>query len=115
MNENIVIVATARTAVGPFGGSLGPLTVPAPGATALRTHLIDSRQGRMSRSAHFQARSRAGRRMGDWPLVDTTIVGGFRYAFNQFHSSVTNENLARPCGFNREALTTFAATPQQQA
>lgn len=121
MIENIVIVSAARTAVGPFGGSLGPFDKMR-GSGLKPVHLtmqvaacgdaqviIDGGRGGMSRSAHVQARSRDGQRMGNWPLVDTTIVGGFRDAFNRIHRGVTDENIAKHDGFSRAELDTDGA------
>ena len=121
MIENIVNVAAARTAVDPFGGSPGPtdkmrrgglkpvhlaMQVAAGGDAQV---IIDGGRGGMNRSAHVQPRSRDGQRMGHWPLVDTTIVGGFRDVFNRIHRGVTDENIAKHDGFSREELDTDGA------
>ena len=125
MSENIVIVASARTAVGPIGGSLGPLDK-VRGSRLKPVHLaiqvaacedaqiiFDSGRGGW-RSAHFQSRSRDGQRMGKWPLLDTTIVGVFRDAFNRNHRGVTDETFAKYDGFSRQELDIDSAASQEK-
>jgi acetyl-CoA C-acetyltransferase len=77
--------------------------------------VIAGGQESMSQSCHALPRSREGRRMGDWKLVDTMIVDGLWDAFNQCHMGNTAENIARQYGFSRAAQDAFAAGSQQKA
>ena len=72
-------------------------------------------QENMSMAPHALVGSREGRRMGDWPLVDTMIRDGLWDAFNDCHMGNTAENVAEQFGVSREDQDAFAAGSQQKS
>jgi acetyl-CoA C-acetyltransferase len=72
-------------------------------------------QENMSMAPHALVGSRDGRRMGDWPLVDTMIRDGLWDAFNDVHMGNTAENVSEQFGVSREDQDAFAAASQQKA
>jgi acetyl-CoA C-acetyltransferase len=72
-------------------------------------------QENMSMAPHALVGSRDGRRMGDWPLVDTMIRDGLWDAFNDCHMGTTAENVSDQFGVSREEQDAFAAASQQKA
>jgi len=77
--------------------------------------IIAGGQENMSLSPHVLPRSRDGKRMGNWELVDSMIVDGLWDAFNQYHMGVTAENIARNYKLDRSLQDQFAAASQQKA
>jgi acetyl-CoA C-acetyltransferase len=76
--------------------------------------VIAGGQESMSQSAHVVPGSRDGKRMGDWPMIDSMIVDGLWDAFHQCHMGVTAENIAKKYAFARELQDAFAADSQQK-
>ena len=76
--------------------------------------VIAGGQENMSLSPHVLPKSREGRRMGNWELVDTMIQDGLWCAFNNCHMGITAENIADQYGFTRAEQDLFAATSQQR-
>lgn len=76
--------------------------------------VIAGGQESMSQSAHVVPGSRDGKRMGDWPMIDSMIVDGLWDAFNHCHMGVTAENIAKKYDFARELQDAFAADSQQK-
>jgi acetyl-CoA C-acetyltransferase len=72
-------------------------------------------QENMSMAPHALVGSREGRRMGDWPLVDTMIRDGLWDAFNDVHMGNTAENVSEQFGVSREDQDAFAAASQQKS
>ena len=72
-------------------------------------------QENMSMAPHALVGSRDGRRMGDWPLVDTMIRDGLWDAFNDCHMGTTAENVSDQFAVSREDQDAFAAASQQKA
>ncbi len=72
-------------------------------------------QENMSMAPHALVGSREGRRMGDWPLVDTMIRDGLWDAFNDVHMGNTAENVSKQFGVSREDQDAFAAASQQKS
>jgi acetyl-CoA C-acetyltransferase len=68
----------------------------------------------MSLSPHVLPRSRDGKRMGNWEMVDTMIQDGLWCAFNDCHMGITAENIAAKYEFSRAEQDLFAATSQQR-
>ena len=187
MNQEIVIVAATRTAIGSFGGSLAKVPAHKLGAQVIRS-LLDSTsvdkdqidevilgqvltagsgqnparqaaiaaglayetpsmtinkvcgsglkavqlafqaiacgdadiviaggQENMSLSGHVLPRSREGKKMGPWEMVDTMVVDGLWCVFNDYHMGVTAENIATKFEFTRKAQDQFALESQQKA
>ena len=187
MNQEIVIVAATRTAIGSFGGSLAKVPAHKLGAQVIKT-LLDSTsvdkdqidevilgqvltagsgqnparqaaiaaglayetpsmtinkvcgsglkavqlafqaiacgdadiviaggQENMSLSGHVLPRSREGKKMGPWEMVDTMVVDGLWCVFNDYHMGVTAENIATKFEFTRKAQDQFALESQQKA
>ena len=77
--------------------------------------VIAGGQENMSMSPHLLPKSRDGKRLGDWKLVDTMIVDGLWDAFNNYHMGTTAENIARKYELAREEQDAFAAASQQKA
>jgi acetyl-CoA C-acetyltransferase len=76
--------------------------------------LIAGGQENMSLSPHVLPKSRDGKRMGNWELVDTMIQDGLWCAFNNCHMGITAENIAEQFAFSRADQDLFAATSQQR-
>jgi acetyl-CoA C-acetyltransferase len=72
-------------------------------------------QENMSMAPHALVGSREGRRMGDWPMVDTMIRDGLWDAFNDVHMGNTAENVSEQFGVSREDQDAFAAASQQKS
>lgn len=77
--------------------------------------VIAGGQENMSLAPHVLPRSREGKRMGNWELVDTLIQDGLWCAFNDCHMGITAENIAAHYRFSRAEQDLFAATSQQRA
>lgn len=77
--------------------------------------VIAGGQESMSQSPHILPRSRDGKRMGNWEMVDTMIQDGLWCAFNDCHMGITAENIAAKYEFSRAEQDLFAATSQQRA
>ena len=76
--------------------------------------VIAGGQENMSLSAHVLPKSRSGKMMGNWEMVDSMIVDGLWCAMNDFHMGVTAENIADKYQFTREEQDAFAAMSQQK-
>jgi acetyl-CoA C-acetyltransferase len=76
--------------------------------------VIAGGQENMSLSPHVLPKSRDGKRMGNWEMVDTMIQDGLWCAFNNCHMGITAENIADKYGFSRADQDLFAATSQQR-
>jgi acetyl-CoA C-acetyltransferase len=76
--------------------------------------VIAGGQENMSLSPHVLPRSRDGKRMGNWELIDTMIQDGLWCAFNDCHMGITAENIAAKYEFSRAEQDLFAATSQQR-
>lgn len=76
--------------------------------------VIAGGQENMSLSPHVLPKSRDGKRMGNWEMVDTMIQDGLWCAFNNCHMGITAENIADKYGFSRAEQDLFAATSQQR-
>ena len=187
MNQDIVIVAATRTALGTFGGSLSSIPAPKLGAEVISALLketgvkgeqvdevilgqvltagsgqnparqsalsaglpettpamtinkvcgsglkavqlafqaiacgdaeivIAGGQENMSLSGHVLPKSRDGKKMGPWELVDSMVVDGLWCAFNNYHMGKTAENIAERYNYSRDEQDQFAAKSQQKA
>ena len=76
--------------------------------------VIAGGQENMSLSGHVLPRSREGKKMGPWEMVDTMVVDGLWCAFNDYHMGVTAENIAAKYDYSREDQDEFAASSQQK-
>jgi len=76
--------------------------------------VIAGGQENMSLSGHVLPRSREGKKMGPWEMVDTMVVDGLWCAFNDYHMGVTAENIASKYDYSREGQDEFAASSQQK-
>ena len=76
--------------------------------------VIAGGQESMSLSGHVLPRSRDGKKMGPWEMVDTMVVDGLWCAFNDYHMGVTAENIASKFDYTREDQDQFAASSQQK-
>jgi acetyl-CoA C-acetyltransferase len=187
MNEDVVIVAAGRTAVGSFGGTLSEIPASALGAKVIEgllqrcglqptqvdevimgqvlaagvgqnparqasiaaglpqetpamtinkvcgsglkaVHLatqalrcgdaniiIAGGQENMSLAPHALPKSRNGKRLGNWEMVDSMISDGLWDVFNDYHMGVTAENIVKAFEISREEQDRFAASSQQKA
>ena len=77
--------------------------------------VIAGGQENMSLSGHVLPRSREGKKMGPWEMVDTIVVDGLWCAFNDYHMGVTAENIASQFDYSRENQDQFAASSQKKA
>ena len=77
--------------------------------------VIAGGQENMSLSGHVLPRSREGKKMGPWEMVDTMVVDGLWCAFNDYHMGVTAENIASQFDYSREDQDQFAASSQKKA
>jgi len=76
--------------------------------------VIAGGQENMSLSSHVLPKSREGKKMGPWQMVDTMVVDGLWCAFNDYHMGVTAENIASKFNYSREAQDQFALESQQK-
>ena len=76
--------------------------------------VIAGGQENMSLSGHVLPRSREGKKMGPWEMVDTMVVDGLWCAFNDYHMGVTAENIASKYDYSREGQDEFAVSSQQK-
>jgi acetyl-CoA C-acetyltransferase len=76
--------------------------------------VIAGGQENMSLSAHILPKSRNGKAMGSWELVDSMIIDGLWCAMEDYHMGMTAENIAEEYGFSREQQDAFAANSQQK-
>jgi acetyl-CoA C-acetyltransferase len=76
--------------------------------------VIAGGQESMSLSNHVLPKSREGKKMGPWTMVDTMIVDGLWCAFNDCHMGVTAENIATKFDYSRESQDEFALESQQK-
>ena len=77
--------------------------------------VIAGGQENMSLSGHVLPRSREGKKMGPWEMVDTMVIDGLWCVFNDYHMGVTAENIATKFEFTRKAQDQFALESQQKA
>ena len=76
--------------------------------------VIAGGQENMSLSGHVLPKSREGKKMGLWGMVDTMVVDGLWCAFNDYHMGVTAENIASKFDYSRQAQDQFALESQQK-
>ena len=76
--------------------------------------VIAGGQENMSLSGHVLPRSRDGKKMGPWEMVDTMVVDGLWCAFNDYHMGVTAENIASKFDYTRKDQDQFAASSQKR-
>ena len=76
--------------------------------------VIAGGQESMSLSSHVLPKSREGKKMGPWAMVDTMVVDGLWCAFNDCHMGVTAENIATKFDYSRESQDEFALESQQK-
>jgi acetyl-CoA C-acetyltransferase len=76
--------------------------------------VIAGGQENMSLSSHVLPKSREGKKMGPWQMIDTMVVDGLWCAFNDYHMGVTAENIATKFNYSREAQDQFALESQQK-
>jgi acetyl-CoA C-acetyltransferase len=76
--------------------------------------VIAGGQENMSLSGHVLPKSREGKKMGPWGMVDTMVIDGLWCAFNDYHMGVTAENIASKFDYSREAQDHFALESQQK-
>ena len=76
--------------------------------------VIAGGQESMSLSSHVLPKSREGKKMGPWAMVDTMVVDGLWCAFNDCHMGVTAENIATKFDYSRQSQDEFALESQQK-
>ena len=76
--------------------------------------VIAGGQESMSLSNHVLPKSREGKKMGPWAMVDTMVVDGLWCAFNDCHMGVTAENIATKFDYSRESQDEFALDSQHK-
>ncbi|MBT6634891.1 MAG: acetyl-CoA C-acetyltransferase [Gammaproteobacteria bacterium] len=76
--------------------------------------VIAGGQESMSLSSHVLPKSREGKKMGPWTMVDTMVVDGLWCAFNDCHMGVTAENIATKFDYSRKSQDEFALESQQK-
>ena len=76
--------------------------------------VIAGGQENMSLSGYVLPKSREGKKMGPWGMVDTMVVDGLWCAFNDYHMGVTAENIASKFDYSRQAQDQFALESQQK-
>ena len=76
--------------------------------------VIAGGQESMSLSSHVLPKSREGKKMGPWAMVDTMVVDGLWCAFNDCHMGVTAENIATKFDYSRQSQDDFALESQQK-
>ncbi len=76
--------------------------------------VIAGGQESMSLSSHVLPKSREGKKMGPWAMIDTMVVDGLWCAFNDCHMGVTAENIATKFDYSRQSQDEFALESQQK-
>ena len=76
--------------------------------------VIAGGQESMSLSSHVLPKSREGKKMGPWAMVDTMVVDGLWCAVNDCHMGVTAENIATKYDYSRQSQDEFALESQQK-
>ena len=76
--------------------------------------VIAGGQESMSLSSHVLPKSREGKKMGPWAMIDTMVVDGLWCAFNDCHMGVTAENIATKFDYSRKSQDEFALESQQK-
>ena len=76
--------------------------------------IIAGGQESMSLSSHVLPKSREGKKMGPWAMIDTMVVDGLWCAFNDCHMGVTAENIATKFDYSRKSQDEFALESQQK-
>ena len=76
--------------------------------------VIAGGQESMSLSSHVLPKSREGKKMGPWAMVDTMVVDGLWCAVNDCHMGVTAENIANKYDYSRQSQDEFALESQQK-
>ena len=76
--------------------------------------VIAGGQENMSLSAHVLPKSRNGKMMGNWEMVDSMIIDGLWCAMNNYHMGTTAENIAEKFEISRQEQDEFAASSQQK-
>jgi acetyl-CoA C-acetyltransferase len=76
--------------------------------------VIAGGQENMSLSAHVLPKSRSGKMMGNWEMVDSMIIDGLWCAMNNYHMGTTAENIAEKFEISRQEQDEFAASSQQK-
>ena len=76
--------------------------------------VIAGGQESMSLSSHVLPKSREGKKMGPWAMIDTMVVDGLWCAFNNCHMGVTAENIATKFDYSRQSQDEFALESQQK-
>jgi acetyl-CoA C-acetyltransferase len=76
--------------------------------------VIAGGQESMSLSSHVLPKSREGKKMGPWAMIDTMVVDGLWCAFNDCHMGVTAENIATKFDYSRQSQDEFALKSQQK-
>jgi acetyl-CoA C-acetyltransferase len=76
--------------------------------------VIAGGQESMSLSSHVLPKSREGKKMGPWAMVDTMVIDGLWCAFNDCHMGVTAENIATKYDYSRQSQDEFALESQQK-
>ena len=76
--------------------------------------VIAGGQESMSLSSHVLPKSREGKKMGPWAMIDTMVVDGLWCAFSDCHMGVTAENIATKFDYSRQSQDEFALESQQK-
>ena len=76
--------------------------------------IVAGGQENMSLAPHILPRSRTGKKMGDWQMVDSMVHDGLWDAFNDCHMGITAENIAKQYNISREDQDEFSAATQQK-
>ncbi|TDO95803.1 acetyl-CoA C-acetyltransferase [Marinomonas balearica] len=79
------------------------------------TMVVAGGQESMSQAAHVLPKSRNGKKMGDWTMLDSMVTDGLWDAFNDYHMGQTAENIASKWNISREEQDRFAAHSQHKA
>jgi len=69
----------------------------------------------MSTAPYISKDVRWGKRMGDFPMLDSMLTDGLNDAFKGYHMGVTAENIAEQWGITREEQDEFALNSQLKA
>jgi acetyl-CoA C-acetyltransferase len=72
-------------------------------------------QESMSQAAHVLPKSRTGKKMGNWTMLDSMVTDGLWDAFNDYHMGQTAENIASQWHISRQEQDEFALKSQQKA
>jgi len=77
--------------------------------------VVTGGQESMTNAPHVLRGSRAGKKMGEWPMVDSMVHDGLWDIFHDYHMGSTAENIVERYGISREEQDRYALSSHERA